>query len=337
MTDPRMRSELDDLTPEQAAARFLLEVDEADPVQAQRLDAWLDRDPAHREAWLRAQAVWSSFDDADEHRELDLPRRRARAARPSRSLAPWLLAAASVVGAVGLGVMVLQRGGAPANSVSPPAAVQIADFETTSQRRLVDLPDGSKATLAPGSALDLEFSNDERRMRLVRGRAYFDVAHDAKRPFVVEAEDRLVTALGTRFDVRSDSEGLGIALLEGRVQVELRGSSPAQAAVVLRPGQELVVGADRREVVRVAEVTQLEAWRDTRIAFDDRPLGEVVAQLNRYSVQQMVIVDPSVAALRVSGQFRAGDPQRFARGLARIYPVRAVQDGPVRIKLVRAE
>lgn len=333
MTD-RMLSDLAGLPPDQAAIRLLVQIDEADPVQAARLDAWLDQDPAHREAWLNAQEVLASFDFADDHRPLDLPRRRAKALRGPRSVTPWLAAAACAVAAAGLAVTL-----APwkADPVAPPAAIATIDFETASQQRLFPMPDGSKATLAPGSAVDLAYTKRERRARLVRGQAYFDVAHDAARPFVVEAEGRLVTALGTRFDVRSDSEGLRVTLLEGSVRVDVPGASPAQAAVVLRPGQELLVAPGKPEVVREADTAGAETWRETRLVFDDKPLSEVVAQLNRYAVLQLVIDDPRVAALRITGQFRAGDNARFARGLAKLYPVRAAPDGPGRLKLVRAD
>ncbi|WP_454761048.1 FecR family protein [Caulobacter segnis] len=333
MTD-RMLSDLAGLPPDQAAARLLVEIDEADPVQAARLDAWLDQDSAHREAWLNAQEVLASFDFADEHRPLDLPRRRAKALRGPRSVTPWLAAAACAVAAVGLAVTV-----APwkAEQATPAAATQTIDFETTDQQRLFPMPDGSKATLAPGSALDLAYTEGERRARLVRGQAYFDVAHDAARPFVVEAEGRLVTALGTRFDVRSDSQGLRVTLLEGSVRVDVPDASPAQAAVVLRPGQELLIAPGKPEVVRQADTVSAETWREARLVFDDKPLSEVVAQLNRYAVLQLVIDDPRVAALRITGQFRAGDNARFARGLAKLYPVRAMPDGPGRLKLVRAD
>lgn len=326
---------LSDQTPDEAAARLLVAIDEADPAQAARLDAWLDQDPAHREAWLNAQDVLASFDLADEHPPLDLPRRRAKALRGPRPVAPWLAAAACAVAAIGLAVTLAPWKADPI--AAPPPTVQSIDFETTGQQRLFPMPDGSKATLAPASALDLAYTAGERRARLVRGQAYFDVAHDATRPFVVEAEGRLVTALGTRFDVRSDSEGLRVTLLEGSVRVDTPGASPAQAAVVLRPGQELLVAPGKPEVVRQADTARSEAWRETRLVFDDKPLGEVVAELNRYAVLQLVIDDPRVAALRITGQFRAGDNARFARGLARLYPIRAVPDGPGRLKLVRTD
>lgn len=329
-----LQGDLQGLTPDEAAARLLVEIDEADPVHAARLDAWLDQDPARREAWLNAQDVLASFDHADEHRPLDLPRRRAKALRGPRPVVPWLLAAACAVAAVGLAVTL-----APWKAEKPmsPAATQRIDFETVSQRRLFALPDGSKATLAPGSALDLAYTRSERRARLVRGQAYFDVAHDAARPFVVEAEGRMITALGTRFDVRSDSQGLRVTLLEGSVRIDTPGASPAQSAVVLRPGEELLVAQGRPEVVRRADTVSAETWREIRVVFDDKPLGEVIVELNRYAVLQLVIDDPRVAALRITGQFRTGDNARFARGLARLYPVRGVPDGPGRLKLVRTD
>lgn len=322
----RMASDLDGLTPEQAAARLLLEVDETDPVQAAHLDAWLDQDPAHRQAWLDAQDVWASFDGADQHRPLDLPRRRAKALKPARMI-PWA-AAACVVAALGLTAVV-----APwRRDVEAPPSAQRATYEAVDRQRLLNLPDGTRTVLAPGSALELVYVGDERRARLERGRAYFDVAHDASRPFVVEAGGRLVTALGTRFDVASDAQGLRVILLEGSVRV-VASDGDRSSAVVLRPGEELVFARGRSQLVRRADEAAAEHWREMRVAFDDKPLSDVVAEMNRYSVLQLVIEDPRVASLRITGRFRVGDNVRFARGLARLYPIRPVQDGPARLKL----
>ncbi|WP_184717648.1 FecR domain-containing protein [Caulobacter sp.] len=319
----RMPSDLDGLTPDQVAARLLLQVDEADPVQAARLDAWLDQDPAHRQAWLDAQAVWASFDAADAHRPLDLPRRRAKALKAGRAPVQWIAAAACVAMALGVVLTPWRR------ATEAPAPVQHVIYEATGQQRLLTLPDGSKAVLAAGGALDLAYAGDARRARLIRGRAYFDVAHDGSRPFVVEAGGRLITVLGTRFDVASDAEGLSVTLLEGSVRVAAPGGDP----VVLRPGQALVVAHGRTQV-RQADEAATERWRETRAVFDDKPLSEAIVEMNRYSVLQLVIDDPQVAALRITGQFRVGDNARFARGLARLYPLRAVPDGPARLKLV---
>lgn len=330
--DARMHDDLAGLSPDQAAARLLLEINEADPVQAARLDAWLDRAPAHREAWLRAQALWDSFDGADDHRPLDLPRRRARTLR-GRSVAPWALAAACLAAAAGL-VWVLEPW---RPVVKPPPSVQSYAFEAADRIRLIDLPDGSKASLAAHSALTLTYAPSERRLRLVRGHVFFDVAHQAARPFVVEAGGRRITALGTRFDVRSDAEGLQVTLLEGRVRVDSPSLDGPQAAVELRPGEELVAAPGRAPTVGQADAAKAEAWRQTRLVFEDRPLREVIAELNRYAVLQLVIDDPRVAALRITGQFRTGDNARFARNLSRLHPVRAVPDGPDRLKLVRTD
>ncbi len=321
----RMPGDLDGLTPEQAAARLLLETDEADPVQAARLDAWLDQDPAHRQAWLDAQDVWASFDAADAHRPLDVPRRRARALRAGRSSVPWMAAAACVAAALALGLVLTPW----RRATEAPAAVQHVVYEAAGQQRLLTLPDGSKAVLGAGGTLDLTYAGGERRARLAHGRAYFDVAHDGSRPFVVEAGGRLITVLGTRFDVASDAEGLSVTLLEGSVRVTASGGDP----VVLRPGEALVVAQGRTQV-RQADEAATERWRETRVVFDDKPLSEVIVEMNRYAVLQLVIDDPQVAALRITGQFRVGDNARFARGLVRLYPLRAVPDGPARLKLV---
>lgn len=212
------------------------------------------------------------------------------------------------------------------------------DFVAGDQTLTVDLPDGSKASLAPGAALDLAYDHGGRAMRLVRGRAFFDVVPDRERPFTVEAGDRRITALGTRFDVRLDEGPLRVTLVEGQVSVArtVDAADGPGRPVLLKAGERLTA-AQGRDVVAPADAAEASAWRETSITFEDRPLSEVVAELNRHSAAKLVIEDPKVAALRVTGRFRTGDPQRFLRTLAQVLPVRGEAAGPGRYRIVRAD
>lgn len=324
---------------DEAAALLWLNVDESDPAQAAMLDAWLDREPGNREAWLRAQAIWGGFDEAGDDPTMRALRRRAL--KPSRGPAPgWMAAAAVFVAAIGLGLWLAER---PAPAPPPPVPQASAmfgepDLVTGAQMRTFDLPDGSKASLAPGSALDLAYDHGGRALRLVRGRAFFDVVPDRERPFTVEAGGRRITALGTRFDVRLDDGPLRVTLVEGHVSVARTVDAPDGPGrpVALAAGQQLTA-APGRDLVSPATGAGASEWRETSITFEDRPLSEVVAELNRHSAAKLVIDDPKVAALRVTGRFRTGDPQRFLRILAKVLPVRGEAAGPGRYRIVRAD
>lgn len=336
---PLAFAEMTQLPRDEAAALLWLNIDESDPVQAAVLDDWLARDPDNREAWLRAQAIWSGFDQAGDEATLrGLRRRAAKASRPLRS-SRWMAAAAVFIVAIGLGLWLAER---PVPSPPPPVVEASAvfgepDLVTTAEARTFDLPDGSKASLAPGSALDLAYDHGGRAMRLVKGRAFFDVVADRERPFMVEAGGRRITALGTRFDVRLDEGPLRVTLVEGQVSVArtVDAADGPGRPVVLTAGQQLTV-APGRDVVAPAQAGA-SAWREASITFDDRPLSEVVAELNRHSATQLVIDDPKVAAMRVTGRFRTGDPQRFLRTLAQVLPVRGEAAGQGRYRIIRAD
>ncbi|KSB90818.1 hypothetical protein AS593_17245 [Caulobacter vibrioides] len=336
---PHGLDEMIRLPRDEAAALLWLNVDESDPAQAAVLDAWLDQEPANREAWLRAQAIWSGFDGAGDEATLRVLRRRA--AKASRPLSPrWMAAAAVFVVAIGLGLWLAER---PVPSLPPPVVQASAvfgepDLVSGEQMLTFDLPDGSKASLAPGSALDLAYDHGGRAMRLVKGRAFFDVVPDRARPFTVEAGGRRITALGTRFDVRLDQGPLRVTLVEGQVSVArtIDATDGPGRPVVLAAGQQLTA-APGRDLVSPAEAAGAAAWRETSITFEDKPLSEVVAELNRHSAAKLVIDDPKVAALRVTGRFRTGDPQRFLRTLAQVLPVRGEPAGPGRYRIVRAD
>lgn len=341
---PQDLAEMALLPRDEAAALLWLNADESDPAHAAVLDAWLDEDPENRAAWLRAEAIWSGLEGGagvapeDEATVRVLRRRAMKASRPLSSR--WMAAAAVFVVAIGAGLWLTQR---PMPQPPPPVPQASAmfgepDFVAGDQPLAVDLPDGSKASLAPGAALDLAYDHDGRAMRLVRGRAFFDVVPDRERPFTVEAGGRRITALGTRFDVRLDEGPLRVTLVEGQVSVArtVDATDGPGRPVLLKAGERLTA-AQGRDVVASADAAEASAWRETSITFEDRPLSEVAAELNRHSAAKLVIEDPKVAALRVTGRFRTGDPQRFLRTLAQVLPVRGEAAGPGRYRIVRAD
>ena len=156
-----------------------------------------------------------------------------------------------------------------------------------------------------------------RGVTLVSGEAWFDVAKDRTRPFVVAAGDHTVTAVGTSFDVRLEPAGLRVAVVEGRVAVDAAGR-----------GRISEVGAGERMDV-TGETAFVRAsgpiagdWRRGRLEFDGASMGEVVAEMNRYRSVPIVVADPKVAAMRISGVFHAGESSGFLEALPLTHPVR---------------
>jgi transmembrane sensor len=325
------------LTPAQAAARWLANEDRYESPHVEVFDAWLADSEANRVAWDAAEAMWASFDDAEENALIAAMHRAARQARPEPAPRAWWpqLLAASLVVAVAGGVLFAGVQGKWLGRSQGPVVVASADpmtrigepdyISAKGQKSIVDLPDGSRLTLDSDSAVDVAFAGDRRDLRLVRGRAFFDVAHDPSRPFAVEAGGRVVTALGTQFDVRLQPGQMRVVLVEGSVSVVSAKTAPPAPMVKLRPGEAFAAQDGRAGTVGPADVDADEAWRQGFVEFDNEPLSKAVATLNRYTRAQVVIKDPKVATLRITGMFRTGDVQRFGRTIAAVLPVRLIK------------
>jgi transmembrane sensor len=190
----------------------------------------------------------------------------------------------------------------------------------------VSLADGSKATLASDSLIDVRVSRRERRVALTRGEAIFDVAKDPGRPFVVAGGEREVVAVGTRFSVRRDARELRVVVTEGTVRLQSPAGKPGARPTALLPaGSVALVRADGVLVrsIPVAEAEQLLGWRDGLLVFRDATLADVAAEFNRYNARKMVVADAEAGALRIGGSFRWDNAEGFARLLERGFPVRA--------------
>ena len=192
-------------------------------------------------------------------------------------------------------------------AVAAPAAVLLsrpdllADHSTTvGERRKVTLEDGSTVELAGSSSLSVDFSAQARRVVLHDGEAFFDVARDDTRPFVVQAADGFSRALGTSFDVKRQGTEVTVAVVEHAVAVSSAGSR-----VVVEQGQQIRYGAHRLGKVGEADLAQVEAWRRDRLIFHETPLGEVVADLERYRGGRIVMTDARLRDIPVTAVFDA--------------------------------
>nr|WP_269838413.1 FecR domain-containing protein [Paucibacter sp. M5-1]MCZ7880437.1 FecR domain-containing protein [Paucibacter sp. M5-1] len=221
------------------------------------------------------------------------------------------------------------------------------------EQRLVILKDGTRMSLNTSTRVKVELDQTQRRVRVEGGEAFFEVAKDASRPFVVQAADAAVTATGTAFLVRivpSDAgvpEALDVTLVEGQVIVEGQGSriaGPATAQpIVMAAGERLRVRSDQgvhRSPLPAAapaldrpRMDQLLAWRRGEAVFADLSLLDAVTEMNRYSATPIVLA-AGLSDLRVSGQYKTGDSAGFAQAVAALHGL-AVQAHAGRIELSR--
>lgn len=321
-------------TPDEAAARWseiLRDAPEQQKVH-EAFEHWRSQSPENAEAYRRIQTAnaWvQSLSDSPEIQALrreTLGRVAEARLRSSRRLRRVSIAASLLLMA-GIGILALSPDATQRMYSNARDALAGNVYQTgVGQRTVVALDDGSVVTLNTDSRLSVHYEETLRSVSLERGQALFKVAKDRTRPFVVTAGGKRVTALGTEFDVRVTDRLFEVTLLEGRVGVSPVRAAPststaATALAELRPGQQFVVAGTSRPVVRATDVRRVVSWRNGQIVFEDERLDFAVAEMNRYSRRKVVLGDPRLASLKISGAFNAGDTNTFVEALTSYFPI----------------
>lgn len=308
-----------------------------------RFLAWLE-DPANAEAYAEVQGVASVVGDIAADPAILAMRAEALKAGPTPKTMSWRAIAAVAAGVVvvaGAGVVGLRSLDNPSHPgvVATQSGAWVVPgtkrYETqVGERRDVRLDDGSVISLNTGSVIEVAYTSARRDVRLLRGQALFQVAHNAKWPFVVAAGDRAVTAVGTAFDIRLEGDEVKIVLVEGKVRIAplrrqgLQRLIPALGDDDLTAGQQLSSALDAPSVtVNAADVPRVTSWRNGQVIFRDDPLAAAAAELNRYSERPIVVTDPRVAGLTVSGVFGTSRPENFIAAVTVMLPVEATTSG----------
>lgn len=181
-----------------------------------------------------------------------------------------------------------------------------ADFATAAgQIETMRLPDGSRAVLDSDSAINVVYSREERLIRLLRGRAWFDVRHGDPRPFRVSARQGMVQDIGTAFEVEQISEGTGVAVTQGAV----RAVAEPGAAAVLKAGERARMKDGRIKLLEALAVDQVAAWRRGEIVLRDMPLYQAIRVVGRYRRAPVYVWGDLSRDAPVSGNFRTDRPE----------------------------
>ncbi|HEX7114857.1 MAG TPA: FecR domain-containing protein [Steroidobacter sp.] len=293
---------------DETAATWVMRLDGAglDEAGQRELDAWLAEDSRHLGAFVRAQAMWVDLD-----RVAALAAGRAPQA-PRADRVPVMRAAAVAALVVGLALGAL---GVSERFLEGRESTQIGEV-----RRLA-LDDGSMLALNTSSVVQVKFDEDERRIVLRRGEASFQVAHDRERPFIVQAGDVLVRAVGTAFTVRMHQDDeVEVVVTEGVVEVVRNAGSARPAAKRVTRNHEVVVAEDEAPLevapLSESELTRRLAWQEGRLIFEGEELGRAIAEVNRYSPVPVMLEDPALASRSFVGVFRLGDTRAFAHAAA---------------------
>ena len=315
-TDRQARRPLDE------AADWFARLGAGDLSAAEQADfeAWQAADPANAQAYRKVAALWNSSEFAAATRRDPQPvrpvsdspgpdptRQRSRVDTSPRRRRfggmARIAAAALVFVAVGL------------TQIDAVFLALTADHRTGigAQERL-DLPDGSRMVLNSGSAVQVAYDGEHREVRLLAGEAYFEVTPDPARPFEVTSGEASVLVLGTAFAVRAGERSVTVAVRHG--QVAVAGEDGPDRPSVLAAGEALRVTEGLPGETEAIDPEMTLAWLQGRLVFRDRPLGEIVAELNRYHSGWIIIADDRLRSHAVSGNYRLDDPTAAAAALA---------------------
>lgn len=259
--------------------------------QRAQFEAWLDEHPRHSGALLRAQAL------------LHLATAAAPAAQETPPLRRWRLAA----GALGL----LAASLVAWLAIDPGAQTYAT---TQGELRRLALADGSALTLDAASKLRVDLDEDTRKVSLSQGRALFRVAHNAARPFSVQAGDVTITDIGTVFSVSTQGDTVNVLVSEGEVEVRRGG-----VLLRLTAGQGVRLGKDGAPVRMGLAAPALEralAWTSGRIELDGETLESALAEFNQHNRASIRLANPALGREKFYGAFRLDDPEGFARAAA---------------------
>jgi transmembrane sensor len=314
----------------------------ADPdrfARDKRFERWL-ADPANAAAWSEIEQridATAGFAAMPEIRTM-----RAEALKICASARPrsWKFywAGGGLAFAAGLAaLLVFTPVVNPIRSEIASSASAVQRYSTAiGERRDLRLPDGSRVALNTGTTVEVQYTPDRRNIRLITGQAIFRVAHNIARPFMVAAGGRTITATGTAFDVRVAPDGkVSVLLIEGRVHVDPARASglariiPVLAREDLDPGQRLTAASSADEpTVSAADVDRGTAWDRGMMIFRRDRLGDAIEEANRYSTTQLVVDDPRIANLTISGIFPTSRQEDFIAAITAFYPIRVDRRAP---------
>lgn len=276
---------------------------------------WLDASVAHRVSYLRLDATWTRTQRlaALEHRE----HREHRVLHPARAnvrlkcLARGLAALACLIACAAAGW----------NAWGYSRSLYRTEIGAL---RSLPLDDGSRVTLNTDSSLRVKLSKRRREIDLRQGEAFFEVARDNARPFVVHTGAVDVEVVGTQFSVQRTRDAVRVLVNDGHVRVRAAGGRPGSQAMHMVAGDIAVLAADgtRLRHATPEELAAALSWRQGQIVFRDTPLAEAVAEFNRYRAKPLVITDPQLAAMRIGGTFRTANADGFLQLLQQAFDVR---------------
>ncbi|MEJ7935488.1 FecR domain-containing protein [Sphingobium sp. AN558] len=309
MVTPHLRQE-QQIRAEAAAWLSRLQGQQTPELTKKAFRAWFDEDEAHRNAFGTATEIWDILPGAV---LFEIPQEPGERPPQQRRVMLFALAAA-ILAMIGIGYAWL----------TPQPTIYATAL---GRQETILLSDGSRVDLNSDSQITMLYGSQERRLRLDRGEAMFHVRKDPHRPFIVVSGDERVRALGTTFVVRRLPRGSVVTLTHGRVEIARAQGMRQVALAVLSPGERATISPRAGVFVDRPQIDIVTAWRNGEVIFEDASLMEAAGEMNRYAGSKSLVVDASVATLRISGIFGIDELEQFAIAAATLHQLRIERQG----------
>lgn len=312
-------AELNAITDAAAQWCMRLHADDCTDKDLAEFEQWLAANPLHAQEYQAMQEIWVTADHLPRTppaQILQLPVKPRP--RPQR-LRHFASAAVITLLALPLGAWVGWDQGWLPNDYQ---------FEESGDaRKTVTLSDGSEVELNLGSSLRYTNYKDERRVTLVKGEAFFKVAHDTHHPFVVRAGRGQTQVTGTQFNVWKYQDQVKVTLVEGSVLVS-SDSFKLGSGYRLGPGMQASynVGDLEPSLSQTYGNDSSLAWRSGKLMIDNLTLDQALPLINRYLESPLRLADASTGSVRISGIYNTNDVKRLVRSLPKVLPVYLTQD-----------
>ncbi|MCB5307100.1 FecR family protein [Yersinia massiliensis] len=277
--------------------------------EQQQLDTWLQSAPSHAEAYRQMQQIWG---------ECALIPRPVSAPQPKKHLSRWRPLRSCAAGLFFLVALLLPM------SQLPLLLTNDIQLQTAQNSREIVLSDGTRVHVNRHSQIRVHYAKENRQLWLDQGEIFLQVASNKTRPFLVYAGESQVKVVGTAFDVRYEKGEVAVAVKQGIVAMTGR---PNMAAVMLHAGDRAqLIPEKKRLLLSQLPVAEIGEWRSGQLLFRNRPLGELLSELQRYRQGNIELIDASLAQLPVSGSLDLNRPDEFLDSLPLLLAVNVTHD-----------
>lgn len=302
-------------------------------------EVWLRQSPRHRSEFEKAERVWTALGASDRIAEWvkDIEQAVLHLPEPPRFKAYWLKMTGGFALVAAIALMLIIGSGFVERLIDP--AIETVDVEPVqyvtgiAEMRTVMLEDDTALTLGGASSVEVRYTDNVRQTSLLKGSVYYNVTKDAKRPLTVEVAGSRIGVLGTAFGVRLGADQVDVSVSEGVVTIGKTKEVDVAGVYASEPVTKIVAGrkvsADLSGNITYEGKTNLQtdlSWVEGYLTYTEAPLSEVIADINRYRVKQVALLDAELKDLQVTVSFRTDQIDQFLVGLPVAYPVVVRED-----------